>query len=106
MIMTQVKITVLQIQDPKELWGDKPPVSVSDSFGSCERHYEGQEFIVEEDFMMPEGFCHWSWNGIQNAVRMLLFGGDYPWSIDKGSAVVCCNDGLRPVIYKLERITN
>ena len=102
--MTQVKITVLQIQDPKELWGNKPPVSISDSFGPCERHFEGQEFIVEEDYNMPEGFCQYSWYGIHPAVRMLLFGGDYPWAIDKGSAVVCCNDGLRPVIYKLERI--
>jgi len=102
--MTKVKITVIQVQNPKEIWGEKTPIEVSKSFGPCERHYEGQEFIVEESFKMPEDFCHWSWAGIHQAVRMLLFGGDYPWSIEKGSAVVCCNDGLRPVIYKLERI--
>jgi len=102
--MTKVKITVLKVQDPKDLFGDKPPIAVSPSFGPCDIHKVGQEFIVEQNHKMPEGFCHWSWNGIQNAVRMLLFGGDYPWSIEKGSAVVCCNDGLRPVIYKLERI--
>ena len=102
--MTKVKITVIQVQDPKDVWGGDVPVPISNSFGPCERHHVGQEFIVEEDHKMPEGFCHWSWYGIQNAVRMLLFGGDYPWSIQKGSAVVCCNDGLRPVIYKLERV--
>ena len=102
--MAKVKITVLQVQDPKELWKDNHPASVSDSFGPCERHHVGQEFIAESDYKMPEGFCHWSWYGIHPAVRMLLFGGDYPWSIDNGTAVACCNDGLRPVIYKLEPI--
>ena len=102
--MTKVKITVIQVQDPKELWGDKPPVPIAPTFGACDIHHVGQEFIVEQDYKMPEGFCHWSWYGVHPAVRMLLFGADYPWAIEKGSAVVCCNDGLRPVIYKLERI--
>jgi uncharacterized repeat protein (TIGR04076 family) len=102
--MAKVKITVLQVKDPKELFGDNPPVALSPTFGPCDKHHVGQEFIVEENYEMPEGFCNYSWYGIHTAVRMLLFGGDYPWAIDKGSAVVCCNDGLRPVIYKLDRI--
>ncbi|RLB26553.1 MAG: TIGR04076 family protein, partial [Deltaproteobacteria bacterium] len=28
----------------------------------------------------------------------------YPWLKQKGVAIACCTDGLRPVIFKLERI--
>lgn len=102
--MAKGNVTVLQVQDPKELFGDDPLVTLSPGFGPCDIHHVGQEFTVELDHKMPDGFRHYSWYWIHTAVRMLLFGGDYPWAIDKGSAVVCCNDGLRPVIYKLERI--
>jgi len=34
----------------------------------------------------------------------LAFGGDFPWFKEKGIAISCCSDGLRPVVFKLERI--
>ncbi len=65
--MTKVKITVLQIQDPKKLFGDNPPISLSPGFGPCDKHHVGQEFVVEENYEMPEGFCNYSWYGIHTA---------------------------------------
>jgi len=53
---------------------------------------------------MPEGFCTSAWNDIYPSVRVLAFGGNAPWYKEKGVAVECCTDGLRPVIFKLERI--
>ncbi len=69
----------------------------------CERFKEGQEFIVE-NLDMPKGFCTSAWVSIYGNVRLLAFGGNLPWFKEKGVAVNCCIDGLRPVVFKLERI--
>jgi uncharacterized repeat protein (TIGR04076 family) len=53
---------------------------------------------------MPEGFCASAWNAVYTAVRTLSFGGNLPWYRERGVAVECCTDGLRPVVFKLERI--
>ncbi|MFC1804030.1 TIGR04076 family protein [Thermoproteota archaeon] len=35
-----------------------------------------------------------------------MLDGNYPWLNEKGKAVACCTDGLRPVIFLLERIND
>jgi len=34
----------------------------------------------------------------------LALGGEFPWMKREGTMISCCTDGLRPVLYKLERI--
>ena len=34
----------------------------------------------------------------------MMFGGNMPWLKEKGTTITCCTDGLRPVIFKLERM--
>ncbi|UCH37510.1 MAG: TIGR04076 family protein [Candidatus Bathyarchaeota archaeon] len=53
---------------------------------------------------MPEGFCTSAWNSIYGSIRTLSFGGNFPWFKENGIAINCCIDGLRPVIFKLERV--
>ena len=55
----------------------------------------------------PEGFCDEAWKAIYqyvfalaHGVRDLFYFSD--WIRVPGMAVVSCNDGLRPVIFKLE----
>jgi len=31
-------------------------------------------------------------------------GGDFPWMRQRGTMITCCTDGLRPVVFKLERV--
>ena len=69
----------------------------------CERLQEGQEF-VSEHANMPEGFCSWAWADIQKYVLTLARGGDFV-SVIPGVFITCCTDGFRPVLFKLERIT-
>ena len=95
--MTKVKITVLQVQDPKELFGDDPPVTLSPTFGPCDKHHVGQEFIVEQNYEMPEGFCGWAWADIQKMVLGMARGGFNVF-------ITCCTDGYRPVLFKLEKL--
>jgi len=53
---------------------------------------------------MPEGFCSWAWADIQRDVIHMGLGGDFPWMKKPGVMISCCTDGLRPVVFKLERI--
>ena len=53
---------------------------------------------------MPEGFCHWAWGHIKSGATTLSYGGSYPWNAEPKVSIECCTDGLRPVVYKLERI--
>jgi len=99
----EVKITVLRRFNPPEVF-KKSPVTHSGKFEACGTYKDGQEFIVGLDGKMPEGFCTSAWVSIYPNVRLLSFGGDLPWYEGKGVAINCCNDGLRPVVFKLERI--
>lgn len=98
----KLKITVLKRFSPTEVFA-KSPVTHVPRMGACELYKDGQEFIVE-DGKMPKGFCTSAWVAIYGNVRLLGFGGNLPWFKEKGVAVNCCIDGLRPVIFKIERI--
>lgn len=98
----KVKITVLKRFSPSEVFEHSPVTSV-EPLGPCSLFREGQEFIVE-DGGKPEGFCASAWHTIYCNVRTLGFGGNLPWYKEKGVAINCCTDGLRPVVFKLERI--
>ena len=69
----------------------------------CPSVKEGVEY-VSKNMNIPEGFCGWAWADIQRDVAHLSLGGDFPWIKEKGEMVSCCTDGLRPVIFKLERV--
>ena len=53
---------------------------------------------------MPEGFCGWAWDDIYKVVQALRFHGNFHWFDEPGVSVNCCTDGLRPVVFKIERI--
>jgi len=97
----KVKITVLKRFSPSEVFS-KSPVTPAAPMEACELFKDRQEFIVE-GLQMPKGFCTSAWVSIYGNIRLLAFGGNLPWFKDKGVAINCCIDGLRPVIFKLER---
>jgi uncharacterized repeat protein (TIGR04076 family) len=93
------KITVLKRtihQDLYEQYRGKPG-------NLCEVFTEGQEFIIDSPpFAVPEGFCQWAWADIRPFLHG-IYGG-----IRYGGAdvfVTCCTDGFRPVLFKVERIS-
>jgi uncharacterized repeat protein (TIGR04076 family) len=99
--MSKVKITVLKVADPDEFL-DEYPVEKLDWMVKCPYYTEGQEFIIEKG--MPEGFCESAWRTIYTSVDVLKNGGNFPYFKEKGISITCCNDGLRPVAFKVERI--
>lgn len=98
----KVKITVLKRYRPSEVFA-KSPVTPVTQMEACELFQDGQEFTVK-GMKMPDGFCTSAWVSLYSNIRLLAFGGNLPWFKEKGVAVNCCIDGLRPVIFKLERI--
>ncbi len=64
----------------------------------------GQVFL-SENAARPEGFCETAWKCMREFVETLAEGGgDFfdGWLKNKYSAIVSCNDGIRPMTYLLE----
>ena len=103
--MVKIKITVINRADPKNVFGEKIPINpkTGKEWELCPRYIENQEFIVEDDGKIPDGFCPWAWYDIYKDMSVLKYGGNFPWA-KEGEAITCCTDGIRPVSFKLERI--
>lgn len=66
---------------------------------------EGDVFIYEGGAEMPDGFCPWAWIDIYGGVSAKAAGATYtPWYNKDGVQVLCCTDGIRPVIFAVETI--
>lgn len=101
--MIKCKITVLKVMLNKEIADEYcEPASIP-----CPVFKEGQEFIYEAygEGNKPEGFCENAWNDIYKYVMALSTKGNYTgWMKQDGTNIVCCTDGTRPVVFKLQRI--
>ena len=89
--MKKVKITILKTMLNEDL---------AKEYGICG--------LKACDYAKPEGFCDEAWKAIYQYVFALAHGADKglfyygDWIKEPGVAIVSCNDGLRPVIMKLE----
>lgn len=100
--MNKVKITVLKTGFDKALAEEFGVEGLS----RCPMHEVGQVYFA--DYAKPKGFCDEAWKAIYQYVFALSHGagedvfyyGD--WIRTPGVAICCCNDGLRPVTFKLE----
>lgn len=99
--MNKVRITVLKTTLDRELALEYGAEGLS----ACPMHKKGQVFYA--DYAKPEGFCDEAWKAVYQYVFALAHGmeetfyfGD--WIRTPGVAICSCNDGLRPVIFKLE----
>lgn len=102
--MFAVKITVVKTEYYPELVKDVN-MDIEREFGPCPFFKEGQEIIVKSIDEIPEKFCSWAWGDIERDVALILFGAQpQPVLKNPNSMYSCCDEGLRPVIFKLERI--
>jgi len=100
MQFSDVKITVAKKLQTHEVFKEYADAQMQPT---CTVVKEGKEY-VSKGMSMPEGFCSWAWADIQRDVIHLALGGDFPWMKEKGVMISCCTDGLRPVVFKLERL--
>ena len=109
-----VRITVVKVAcytDLGEKYTQYRPGADRGTVVPCNFFKEGMTFTVQLDPFgncKPEGFCDEVWKAIYQYAFALAHGagqdvfyyGD--WIRKPGVAICCCNDGLRPVLFKLE----
>ena len=103
-MMKKCKLTILKttLQESLAKEYGVPNLSI------CPLMKEGQVFYA--DYAKPEGFCDEAWKAIYQYVFALANGTEGWYSDDwidpkhKGVAICSYNDGLRPVIIKVERV--
>ena len=102
----KVRVTVLR----RELFKDLQEEYLADpAAGKCGLFRDGQEFIIgaaEYSNMLNGKFCAVAWECISRYIYAALQGGSIMdgWTRDEKKMIACCNDGTRPVIFKIERI--
>lgn len=104
------KVTVID----KKVFHDLQEKFLADKkSGACPFYNIGDEFIFEryagEDtfWNMGKGSqCSEAWDCIGKYIYTALQGGSIMrnWTNDEHIMIACCNDGTRPVIFKIERI--
>ncbi len=105
-MLHQCKITVLETTCFDDY--QKKYLANPDS-GPCTFFKEGDEFIIDQrDFgsLLNGKFCAEAWDAVSRYVYTALQGGSIMkgWTNDEKIMIACCNDGTRPVIFKIERI--
>ena len=94
----------------KECFADLQEEYLADpKSGVCPMFEVGQEFLVDGrnySQMLNGQFCAEAWDAISRYVYAALQGGSIMkgWTNDEKMMIACCNDGTRPVIFKIERI--
>jgi len=102
--LAKCKITVIK----KTINPDLAEAYCQKEVSPCSSFSEGQEFITGLD--KPADFCAWAWHDLVPYLSTLLAGGSFAgeifdgWMKDDRTMIACCTDGIRPVIFKLERI--
>lgn len=98
--MNKVRITVLKTTFDAELAAEYG----AEGLMACPMMKEGQVFYA--DYAKPEGLCDEAWKAIYQYAFALAHGAELfyygDWIRKPGVAICSCNDGLRPVIFKLE----
>lgn len=104
------RITVLETRCFPEL---QEKYLADPKVGPCTMFKPGDTFVLErnstrDDFwhMLDGKFCAEAWDCISRYVYTALQGGSImkDWTNDEKMMIACCNDGTRPVIFKIERI--
>jgi uncharacterized repeat protein (TIGR04076 family) len=98
---TKLRVTVIRKFSPEEIFGheilrDGKPIQ------PCS-HEIGEAYIVNHHLDRPKGFCGQAWQDLYTTLMIYYFGGDcnYP---EPGVTYQPCGDGMRTVIFKIEKI--
>ena len=104
------KITVID----KKVFPDLQEKYLEDpKSGACPFYEVGAEYLFErygdEDTFWTQGkgaHCSEAWDCFSRYVYTALQGGSIMrgWTNDEHMMIACCNDGTRPVIFRIERL--
>lgn len=74
--------------------------------GPCPVFEVGQEFVVDYLAQRPEDFkCDWAWDDLHKIIMVLMTRGNFgTWMKNENNFIACCTDGVKPVVFKIERL--
>ena len=101
--MKKVRITVIK----KEFYPDfaEKYLTEGGEVGACPLMNLGDSFLYEGGAVMPKGLCPWAWIDLYRGVNALSAGATYkPWNNRDGVQILCCSDGIRPVVFLVEAL--
>jgi uncharacterized repeat protein (TIGR04076 family) len=87
------KITVLRKDFNEDFYRRHPYGQAA----ACGRFEVGQEFLTQNPWDPPAGFCQWAWADLRSIIHRIHAG-------NPTVMIACCTDGLRPVFFKLEAV--
>ena len=81
----------------------KVRVRVISQKGTCAlEHKVGDQWVI--DGKTPEGICLSAFDALYPNLRVLRFGGSFPWETDPDLCKVACPDAANPVVFELRRL--
>lgn len=102
-MMKKVKITVIKKFNPKDIFGkDIISQETGKPIPPCYLN-EGESFILTTHLEPPKGFCEKAWLDMYDLLMIFHYNGDYAYP-NPGMTYTPCNDGIRPVIFKIEKL--
>ncbi len=103
--MPKCKITVLKRTLNQDLINQYLDDEYKDT-GPCECFTDGQEIVIEDYSIVPDGFCASAWADIRKDILTVAMGANMPGIKQRGTVITGCTDWFRPVIFKVERLEN
>ncbi|MCY3412073.1 MAG: TIGR04076 family protein [Candidatus Heimdallarchaeota archaeon] len=100
----KLKFTVINKFSTKDITGSEVTTNSGYSIPTCPFFDIGDEHIAENSFTKPEKFCGWAWKDLSTRLTKFELVEDMDWP-DKNTTYMACGDGLRPVIFKVEKLT-
>ncbi|MFW9964401.1 MAG: TIGR04076 family protein [Candidatus Sifarchaeia archaeon] len=100
--MARIRVTVLKKFNPKDVFGHDYVNPRGEIVPACYVFDEGEEFLID-NLKKPEKFCGWGWKTVVKDLEILNCGDDLTWT-ETGVIYSSCTDGVRPVVFKLERV--
>ncbi len=78
-------------------------VKVVSQQGTCAaEHKVGDEWVITGKTL--EGMCLSAFNTMLPNIRVMMFGGAFPWETDPDVSTVACPDAANPVVFELRRL--
>ncbi len=65
-------------------------------------HSVGNEWVIGTK--TPEGICLSAFNTLFPSLRVMRFGGSFPWETNPDVTTVACSDAQNPVVFELTRL--
>ncbi len=98
-----VKITVVRKFTTEDVFGPDHGITWNGNPIPACGHEVGEEFIMDHHLDRPEGLCGRAWQDLYTTLMVYFNGGDYEFPAP-GYTYQPCGDGLKPVVFKIEKM--